>query len=49
MENCRKKIYKHYFNISDKNLALKTVDGFSSRKPFFNMIVDKFFLIDEVK
>ena len=43
MKNYREKIYKYYSNISGRNLAPQTVEGFKSREPFFNKIINEHF------
>ena len=43
MKNYREKIYKYYSNISGRNLAPQTIEGFSSREPFFNKIITNYF------
>jgi len=43
MKNYREKIYKYYSNISGRNLAPQTIEGFKSREPFFDKIINEHF------
>jgi len=49
MKNYREKIYKYYSNNSGRNLAPQTIEGFSSRKPFFDKIISNHFPKDKNK
>ena len=43
MKNYRAKIYKYYSNVSGKDLAPQTVEGFKPREPFFNKLIKEHF------
>jgi len=43
MKNYRAKIYKYYSNVSGKDLAPQTVEGFKPREPFYNKLIKEYF------
>ncbi len=47
MKNYREKIYKYYSNISGRDLAPQTIEGFKSREPFFDKIINEYFPKDK--
>jgi SAM-dependent methyltransferase len=47
MKNYRAKIYKHYSSNGSKNLIPIAIDGFKSRGPFFQDIIDNHFPKDK--